>query len=203
MNNIYQKERLILTDCDGVLVNWLSKFAVFMDERGYPLIEGTEHEYAITKRHKNVPEEVVHSLLRDYADSDHIANLEPFADSVKYVKLLSEQGFRFTVITALSDSPLATMNRMKNLHKLFGNVFNDIQCIKMGAIKTEWLRPWEGTGHFWIEDHPGQAVAGHQLGLKSVLIDHPHNRNHIDDLFPRVSNESPWEEIYEMVMKHY
>lgn len=196
------KEKIILTDADGVLVNWLDGFEKFMNERGYPRAPNSEHEYAIPKRHKNVPEEVVYSLIHEFALSGHIANLEPYADSVKYVKLLSEQGFRFVVITALSDAPLATLNRMKNLHGHFGNVFNDIQCIKMGAMKTEYLRPWEGSGYFWIEDHPKQANAGHELGLKSVLINYPHNLDHPVE-FPRVSNHAPWEEIYEMIMKHY
>jgi hypothetical protein len=196
------KKKLILTDADGVLVNWLSGFEKFMSERGYPREPNSEHEYLIPKRHKNVPEEVVHSLLREFADSEHIAHLDAYADSVKYVKLLSEQGFRFVVITALSDSPMATLNRMRNLHTHFGNVFDDIQCIRMGAMKTEFLRPWEGSGYFWIEDHPKQAQTGHDLGLKPILIDYPHNAEH-EVVFPRVSNHAPWEEIYEIIMKDY
>jgi beta-phosphoglucomutase-like phosphatase (HAD superfamily) len=62
---------------------------------------------------------------------------------------------------------------------------------------------WLDTGYFWIEDHVNQAEAGHKAGLKAVLIKHPYNSHYTTDLFPSVSNNTPWKEIYNMVQKEY
>ena len=82
-------------------------------------------------------------------------------------------------------------------------VFDEIVCLEMGSSKATELTRWEGSGYFWIEDHMRQAEAGHEAGLKTVLIDHPYNSHYKTDLFPTVSYTKPWEEIYDMVCKEY
>ena len=196
------KERIILTDCDGCLVMWNDGFNEFMKERGFPQLPNTDHSYNISDRHGITTKQSM-AFVREYNEGPWIEDLEPFADAVYYVKKLASEGFRFIVVTSISDAPEAKMYRTGNLTSIFGDVFNEINCIKLGASKAHILTRWADTGYFWIEDHMRNAEAGHEVGLKSVLINHPYNSHYKTDLFPTVSYTSPWQEIYNMVCKEY
>jgi FMN phosphatase YigB (HAD superfamily) len=196
------KNKIILTDCDGVLLDWASSFNEFMAEKGHPQIPGTDSEYSLMLRH-NISSSESHKYIMEFNESSRIAELSAFADSVKYVNKLVEKGFRFIAVTSISDAPIAKHYRTQNLLKLFGDVFDEINCIEMGASKANILMNWEASGYFWIEDHMRQAEAGHEAGLKTVLIDHPYNSHYKTDLFPTVSHTTPWEEIYSTVCNEY
>lgn len=195
-------EKIILTDSDGVLVSWFEGFKHFMAMKGIPVISGVDDHYSVSIRYGITPTESF-NLIKEFNESSHIADLDSFADSVTYVKKLANDGFKFIVVTSLSDAPQAKYYRTMNLHKLFGNVFDEIKCLKMGMNKFDELNRWKNSGYFWIEDHTEQAEAGHKAGLKTVLIDHSYNSHYETNLFPTVSVENPWEEIYEMVKKEY
>jgi FMN phosphatase YigB (HAD superfamily) len=196
------KEKIILTDCDGCLVNWNAGFEKYMGISGFPKIPGTNSEYSISIRH-GVSMHQAHESIKEFNESRFIADLTPFADSVENVIKLANLGFRFIVVTSLSDHPDAHEYRTINLKNLFGDVFNEIVCLEMGASKSNALRRWADTGYFWIEDHMRQAEAGHEEGLKTILIDHPYNSHYSTDLFPKVSNTTPWAEIVEIVKSEY
>jgi len=195
-------DKHILTDADGVLVFWVKGFEKFMESRGYEVIPGTSHEYKMTDRY-NIDWDTAGALIKEFSESPLIAELEPFGDSLKYVAKLVEKGFRFTVVTSLSSHPDAKKHRTQNLHNLFGNIFDEIVCIEMGASKHEVLKRWAASNYFWIEDHMRQAEAGYEAGLRPILIAQPYNSHYATDLFPTVSNEKPWEEIYGMICKAY
>lgn len=195
-------KKVILTDADGVLVNWNKGFLKFMEEKGYPQIPNTDHEYSISARH-NVTTKQAMDFVKEFNESPAIETLVPFADSVKYIGKLAQLGFRFIVVTSISSHPDAKIRRTKNLQSLFGDVFDEVHCIEQGASKANILMTWADTGYFWIEDHMRQAEAGHEAGLKTILINHPYNSHYKTDLFPTVSYENPWKEIYERVCSEY
>ena len=196
------KERILISDADGVLVDWGSAFNEFMAEKGFPCLPNMDAEYNLALRHGLLPE-VVLPLMREFVESPAIANLKPYADSVKYVKKLAELGFRFIVVTSIGSSEVSHHYRSTNLNALFGDVFNEINCIETGASKAHILERWAGTGYFWFEDHMRQAEAGYEVGLKSVLLNHPYNEKYLTDLFPRIVGNNPWEQVYHMVCKEY
>lgn len=196
------KDRIILTDADGVLVDWLGGFQSFMESKGFPRIGGTDKDYSISARH-GISNHQGMEFVKEFNEGRKIADLTAFADSVEYVTKLANKGFRFIVVTALSDHPDAHEYRTTNLHNLFGDVFDEINCITMGANKAEILTRWVDTEYFWIEDHMRQAEAGHEAGLKPILISHPYNDHYQTDLFPKVSFDKPWADIYKMVCSDY
>jgi len=194
--------KIILTDADGCLVDWNKGFNEFMAARGMPQLPNTDDQYSIAIRHGIAIQDAV-TLIKEFNESPLIEHLIPFADSVEYVRKLSELDFRFIVVTSISDAPAAKFCRTRNLLNLFGDIFDEINCIEMGASKAHILKNWADTGYFWIEDHMRQAEAGYEVGLKTVLISHPYNSHYKTDLFPSVSYTSPWKEIYDMVCKDY
>jgi FMN phosphatase YigB (HAD superfamily) len=195
-------DKIILTDADGCLVDWNAGFNKFMDKRGMPQLPNTDDKYLLSLRH-GISSSLATELVTEFNEGPCIENLEPFADAVKYVKKLADKGFRFIVVTSISDAPQAKVFRTRNLTAIFGDVFDEINCIEMGASKAHILKNWQDTGYFWIEDHMRQAEAGYEAGLRTALISHPYNSHYKTDLFPTVSYKSPWEEIYNMVCKEY
>ena len=188
-------DKVILVDCDGVLVDWEYGFHRWMKGRGYEAKNANEYEVCKTY---SIEKSVAKELVRSFNESAHIGYLPALRDSIKYVKKLHEEhGYIFHCITSLSKDPYAGKCREKNLHALFGKTpFEIIICLECGADKDEALLPYKDTGCFWIEDKPENAIAGEKLGLQPILIEHEYNKNFPDISFPKVQT---WKQIYEMI----
>lgn len=190
------KDKVILVDCDGVLVDWLYSFHKWMEMSGYNLLKDDEYDMAVAY---GIPKSVAKELTSRFNESAAIGWLTPFRDAIKYVrKLHEEHGFVFHCITSLSLNPYAGELRKKNLHDLFGEtIFEEIICLGCGAEKDEALAPYKDSGCFWVEDKPENAVVGSELGLQSILIEHDHN---LDFYHPDIPTVKTWKEIYEMIV---
>jgi beta-phosphoglucomutase-like phosphatase (HAD superfamily) len=198
MKSKYQNlKKLILTDADGVLLDWEWAFNVWMQEHGFEEVPGSKLNYDMSVRY-GIPKEQVKKLIRIFNESAAIGFLPALRDAMYYVKRLHEEhGFRFHCITSLSLDPNAQKLREMNLNKLFGtSAFERIVCLDTGADKEEALQEYEGTGCYWLEDKPENAIAGYNAGLKSLLIEHGHNMHHYHEGITVVKN---WKHIYEIV----
>lgn len=180
------KDKIILTDCDGVLVDWEAKFTSWMIRNGYCVVDETAYnvaerfaktQSAYSKDGYKLTKAVGKQLIKYFNESAAIETLSPLRDAIKYVrKLHEEHGYVFHVITSLSTDPDGARLRKRNLDLLFGpTVFEKIVCLDCGADKDDALEPYRDSGCFWIEDKPENADLGVELGLDSVLISHPHN----------------------------
>ena len=189
--------KLILTDVDGVLLDWELAFHEWMKERGYKLKEEPSDSYIIHHHYNDLTEKESKLLVRYFNESATIGYLKPLRDSIKYVKLLTEKhGYKFNCITSLSSDPYAYKLRLMNLRSVFGDAINDLVCLDTGADKDEALAPYKDSGLWWIEDKPANADLGHKLGLRSILIEHEHNVDHKCP-YPIVEN---WSEIYKLIV---
>jgi hypothetical protein len=99
-----------------------------------------------------------------------------------------------TMVTDLAVNA-SSSNVITDLGQLFGNAIESVICLDTGADKDEALSPYKDSGLWWIEDKPANADVGHNLGLKSILIEHGHNMHH-ECSYPVVKN---WKEIYELI----
>jgi uncharacterized HAD superfamily protein len=196
------KEKHILTDCDGVLLNWNRSFEKFMADQGHPVLQDQVHEYDIHLRH-GLTYEMQWKYIREFNESPIIRELFPLSDAVEQVKELYAEGFKFTVITSLSNNPESKKYREENLKYLFGNIFKEIICLPTGSDKRSTLEQWKDSGLFWIEDHANNAVAGYELGLNSILIRHPYNQEFDTDNFHIVGNYRPWKQISSIIKSDY
>jgi hypothetical protein len=190
-------KKLILTDADGVLLDWEWAFNVWMQEHGFEEVPGSKLNYDMSVRY-GIPKEQVKKLIRIFNESAAIGFLPALRDAMYYVKRLHEEhGFRFHCITSLSLDPNAQKLREMNLNKLFGtSAFERIVCLDTGADKEEALEEYEGTGCYWLEDKPENAIAGYNAGLRSLLVEHGHNMHHYHEGITIVKN---WKEIYQLI----
>jgi FMN phosphatase YigB (HAD superfamily) len=189
--------KLILTDADGVLLDWEWAFSVWMTERGYTLRADNKKSYYLHHHYNELEEKDAKKVVRTFNESAAIGFLPALRDSTYYVKRLHEEyGYQFRVITSLSLDKDAQRLREMNLRKIFGDAIESVICLATGADKDEALEPYRGSGLWWIEDKPTNADVGHAMGLKSILIEHGHNMHHKCS-YPVVKN---WKEIYERIV---
>jgi FMN phosphatase YigB (HAD superfamily) len=188
--------KVILTDCDGVLLNWEASFTTWMAQKGYNKVNADVYEmevaYGITK-------DVSKALVRQFNESAWMGYLPALRDARSGVAKLVEAGYEFICITSLSLDANAKKARVKNLQSIFGkDVFTaeNVVCLDTGADKDEALAEYAGLGLYWIEDKTENAKLGANLGLKSLLINHGHNKDCNDPNIKRVAN---WSDIVSII----
>lgn len=190
------REKVILTDCDGVLLDWEYAFDRWMARHGYRV--QVPNTYNIAKKY-DLGMALKSRLTRMFNESAVMRKLPPLRDSIKYVrKLHEEHGYVFHAITSQTDDEYAQHLRTKNLCELFGpTVFETYVYLDTGADKDEALEPYRDTGCYWIEDKPENVNLGQRLGLDGLLVAHPHNAEaELEQGVLRVQN---WKEIYTVI----
>lgn len=195
-------EKIILTDCDGVLLNWEYAFNVWIQSHGYKMVEGGANYYDMGQRY-GLSKEEAKEKCRIFNESAAIGFLPSLRDAMYYVKRLHEEhGYTFHCITSLSLDPSAYKLRKMNLEKMFGlTAFTKLVCLDTGADKDEFLdEHYADTGYYWIEDKMENAIAGLNVGLQPILIEHGHNMN--DSVPVGMKKVVKWKEIYEYIISN-
>ena len=138
----YKKyEKTILTDCDGVLLDWEWAFNCWMIQHGFETTEGYQFKYDMAERY-GISKPQVQKLVKTFNESAAIGFLPVLRDAMYWVKRLHEQhGYTFICITSLSLDENAGKLREMNLQKMFGKTaFSEVICLDTGADKDEVQR---------------------------------------------------------------
>jgi FMN phosphatase YigB (HAD superfamily) len=188
------KDKLILTDADGVLLDWEYSFDQWMKRHDYKVISHGNYQMDIKY---GLEKKETMRLVRMFNESAWIRKLPPLRDAIKYVKKLhQEHGYIFHAITSLSNDDYSQHLRTKNLREMFGDtVFEKYVYLDTGADKDEVLKAYKGSGCYWIEDKPENVDVGIGLGLNGILMNHEHNKSYNGNA-KCVHN---WKEIYNIV----
>ena len=201
--------RIILTDVDGVLLEWEHHFTKWMlqrtlfDKKGsryhpYRLLEDKENTYEMAERF-GVTIPVIRKEIREFNRSAWMGTQRPMPDSQTWVKLLHAEGWTFIPITSQTSDKPAQELRKKRLGELFGDhVFSNYHILGTGADKDSALAEFHNTGLYWVEDKPKNALAGLRYGLKVLLYDHPYNQ---DFNHPEITRVNNWEQIHKLLVK--
>lgn len=190
------KNKIILTDADGVLLDWEYAFDVWMTQHGFNKRDAMK--YNIGSRY-GIDNDQGRRLIKIFNESAHIGFLPPLRDAMYYVKRLHEEhGYVFHCITSLTKDENACELRRLNLKKLFGKTaFERFVFLDTGADKDDALEEYRNSGLYWIEDKIVNCQVGTKLGLRSLLVEHGHNMNYADNNIPKVKN---WKEIYHIIV---
>jgi phosphoglycolate phosphatase-like HAD superfamily hydrolase len=188
-------KKLILTDVDGVLLDWEEGFRIWM-----------EHEYGYTRcgdltayrlaDHYELPEPVIWDRVVEFNSSAHAAFLRPHGEAGHYIKRLADKGFRFVTCTSFGGTTASQALRRYNLESLFGDVFEEHNIIELCGNKREVLARWEGEQLWWIEDNLHNAKIGLELGLRPILMEHTHNADADEDFILKARG---WREVYTII----
>lgn len=190
------KEKVILTDADGVILDWEWAFHIWMEEHGFNKQDGGQFVYNIGDRY-GISSDQGRKLIKIFNESAAIGFLPALRDAQHYVKRLHEEhGYVFHCITSLSKDRNAQKLRKMNIKKLFGDTaFDKFIILDTGADKDQALNEYKDTGCWWIEDKPENCVAGRKAGLNPILMEHGHNMT-VQCGSVKVKN---WKEIYELI----
>lgn len=189
--------KIILTDADGVLLDWEWAFRVWMTERGYKFREVGKKNYYLHHHYEEMTSDEIKKLVKFFNESAAIGFLPALRDSMYYVKRLHEEhNYRFRVITSLSVDENAGKLRRMNLNKLFGDAIEDVIFLDTNEDKTRALLPYKDSKLWWIEDKFPNFQTGINLGLSSILMIHGFNM-HEDTRGGYVAKD--WKEIYNIV----
>lgn len=187
---------IILTDVDGVLLNWRIAFISWMKQRGYNINHTNDYDLSNCFGYAHDPDHI-YDLIKQFNESANIGFLEPFRDSVYYVKkLYYSHDCIFHAISSMGVNPYAHTLRRQNLINIFGNVFSDVTILDCGADKSKVLEQYKGTNCFWLEDHIKNANDGCKFDIKSYLFNHTYNtifENPADEKFIRINS---WKDFY-------
>jgi len=192
-----KKLKVILTDCDGVILDWEEGFSVWMEHHGHNKVDGYQYVYSIGDRY-GLSREQGNKLVKQFNESAAIGFLPPLRDAQYFVKKLHEQHqYKFICITSLSLDPYAKYLRERNLKKLMGDAFIDVICLDTGADKDIILEEYGAKypGNYWIEDKPENVNWGIDAGLEGILIEHGHNL----DYKGNATIVKNWEDIYKII----
>ena len=73
----------IITDCDGVLLDWAYAFDVWMGEHGHKRLKNTDQYYGQDLRYGITMEESIR-YIQDFNESGCIGFIPAYKDSVEY-----------------------------------------------------------------------------------------------------------------------
>lgn len=190
------QQKLILTDADGVLFDWVTGFNEWMEGKGWNRLPDYEYHYTIENWY-NISHDHAMELVSQYNSSAAIGFLPPYLDSVEYVKKLHNiYGYKFVVITAMGHDKYAKQLRRRNLVDLFGDVFDDVFVVDLLHSKKNVLEQYQPT--IWIEDKPSAAEEGKALGHRTYLFEHGHNY-HMQTT-PGITRVASWKEVYDSIV---
>jgi hypothetical protein len=189
--------QLILTDVDGVLLNWVDAFHDWM--RQFSFDSQVSQDYKLVDSYPNTDPAVITDKIITFNSSARMGFLNPYRDAVEYIGKLHKQGYHFHCISSMGGCEYAAVLRRQNLISLFGSAIQDITILGCGANKYEALSKYRGSGLIWIEDHIGNANMGVDLGLQTFLFNHNYNEVNPTSRPEGFTRINYWKELYEHI----
>ncbi len=192
------KDRVILTDCDGVICDWEWAFHIWMKTNGYEIKDSGKLSYSVSSRY-GIDPMTGKKFTKLFNESAAIGFLPALRDAQYYIKKLHEElGYVFHCITSLSLDPNAQALRTMNINKLFGTTaFEKFIFLDTGAEKDEVLAEYKDTACWWIEDKYKNCLSGLNVGLRPILMEHGHS---LDFEHPEIRKVKNWQEIYKLIL---
>ncbi len=192
------KDKIILTDYDGVVASWLPGFEKYIAHLGYKLVDDSHWDLGDKF---GIDRLEVDKLAHEFCDSCFIEDLEPLDNAVEYMtKLHEEFGYKFHIVTSLSAKQEAYDYRLTNFLKYFpSSMLHKLTCLALHERKLDYLREnYYNSGCWWIEDKYENYQDGVDVGLRGILISYPYNEKHHHNN-PKLANT--WQDVYDIIVK--
>jgi FMN phosphatase YigB (HAD superfamily) len=187
--------KYLLTDVDGVLLDWLSSFKEFIVAKGLQTRPGEPHDWKLEHWIRGATQRSITDLVIEFNETPAFGKLKPYGDALTYLKVFCSKGYKIVAITACSSEPQVAKARIDNLNNCFGsNIFTAIHCLDLGCGKADVLDLYPPS--IWVEDRWEYAIAGANIGHRTFIIDRPHNQG-TDSRITRVQD---WVELYRSII---
>lgn len=182
-------------------MNWKKGFEEFALKNGYHRTTDPEEEldmWHVEQFLSFKDRDEANAFIGVYCESEAMKYLEPLMDAQEYVNRIHEEfGYKFHIITSVSNNPVVKEYRQYNIESLFPkNAIKELSLTGRNESKADILKRYANSRYLWIEDHPANAMLGYELGLEAVLLRHSYNADFESNMITMVKN---WEDIYNMV----
>lgn len=167
--------KTIVLDCDGVILDWHLGFYHWMRAQGHTVLTPYPNLYAMTDAHPGKTKEEVFAHIPVFNTTPSFAQLEPCEGALAGIAALKQifPQARIVILTAVGEAEETGLYRQQNLS---GLPIDELILVPLHQSKRSWLEAMEGPAMF-VEDHPGNAAIGAEVGMTSILIDRPWNRD--------------------------
>lgn len=179
------KEKVIISDIDGVAIDWLQGFINYM--------ESTHKIFALHDKPSQFGMNDIFpgvakpwEFILDYQHSEFYLNLDAYEDAQKSFKALHNNGFKIILLSSCGDSDFITKARTENIEDKFGDCIEELIMLPYASSKTEALLKLP-QGAF-IEDQMKVAIEGVQTGKTTFIRNMPYNVNDHHDQVTRINS---------------
>lgn len=185
--------KLILTDIDDTILNYVTPFRAWMEAKGYEPVRPYGEVYNLGQIY-GLDDDHAISLIEEFTHGEEFGALAPEPCALEVLPALYWEGYRFVAISATVKSKENRDRRMKNISEAFGFEFEDCFCTGLRLPKTPYLESYRGKSDLWVEDNFSHAVDGAEMGHNTFLITRLYNR---DFEHERVTRVNDWHDIAE------
>jgi hypothetical protein len=171
-----EKKQVLLTDLDGVSVDWLSGFAKFMElELGHKAEHLNPLNFTMIDIFPNLEKPYVH--VRDYQHTDYYKNAPAYVGAYESYKVLKDMGVNIVAVTSCGTDKKIKENRIYNLESNFPNIFDEVHMLEIGEDKSKILSNYRSSK--FIDDQIANVIAGSKTGHESYLWDMSYNTKEV------------------------
>lgn len=188
--------KLILTDIDDTVLNYVTPFRAWMEDRGFNPVRPYGEVYNLGQIY-GIDDDKAIALIEEFTHSEGFGKLiaEPCAKEI--LPQLRDEGYRFVAISATVKTNENRDRRMQNLADEFGFEFEDCFCTGLRLPKTPYLESYKGKSDLWVEDNFDHAVDGAEMGHNTFIITRKYNEGMTHEKVRRVKT---WHEIAEHLL---
>lgn len=169
----------ILFDVDGVLLNWVEQFDVWIKNvYSHLCTDYNPNSYDITRRHGIKNPKTGEALIRAFNSLDNILYKPPARGDITFTRHLCKDFTHAGICSCFSNDQVVVDNRIKLLKKIYGkDTFKDFAFLDICDSKEEVLQLYKSDLGYttYIEDSVTNANIGASLGYKVYLIKRPWN----------------------------
>lgn len=176
-------KKVLLTDVDGVILDWVKSFGQFAQSKGYKLLMETPSTWEMNEW-IGTNSNTIKKLISEFNSSDLFESIPVFEDAKSILPKLAKK-YDLVAVTCCSKDPKTVSRRTKNLQKIGVN-FKAIHCLDFTESKLDVLRAYSPT--IWIEDRVEGAETGFEAGHQSFLRNTTYNKDYFHPKITRINN---------------
>lgn len=165
------KPTVLLTDLDGVYVDWVSGFVAYMDSIGIKALHADPKIFTMTDIFPQVEKPWMH--IKDYQGSEFYAQVKAYDGALEAYKELVDNGVKIIAVSSCGLDEQTVKSRTAFVESQ--GVFTDMILLEMAAPKIDVLNSFKRA--VFIDDQPIVALEGLEAGHVSMIRDMPYNRD--------------------------
>jgi len=189
-----QKPDVLLSDLDGVYVDWAQGFVNYMESIGIKALHANPTIFSMTDIFPQVEKPWLHIL--DYQQSEFYAQVKAYEGAREAYQALVDGGVTIIAVSSCGLDEQTVRSRTAMIES--EGVFSDMVLLDLGASKLDVLKKFSRSA--FIDDQPVVAMEGQEAGHVSILHSMPYN---LDANMPKIARVESLNEIGVMMKPQY